>query len=222
MILTFKEVINQREHDAIMALVEQARFVDGRQSAGQTLADTKHNEQLPADSGELQKIAQILIAALQRNARFMDATYPQQLHSMLVSRYRPGMSYGKHVDSALMGKPIRLRTDLSLTLFLNEPEDYDGGELAIETGSGEHTWKLNARDLVVYPTNQLHEVREITRGERLAVVGWIKSNVQDHRAREVLFDLAEAKSRLWAQGGRSEVFTLVNKAHTNLLRRWAE
>ena len=222
MILTFKQVITREEHTAMLDLLVRAKFVDGMETAGRTLSDLKRNAQLSRESGELQQIVQKLLSALQRHPTFAEAVYPHHLHSALVSRYTPGMAYGKHVDGAIMGSKARYRTDLSFTLFLNEPSDYDGGELSIESGSGAQTWKLNARDLVCYPTSQLHEVRELTRGERIAVVGWIQSFVRDDRAREVLWDLARAKTDIWNREGRCESFNLVNKAHTNLLRRWAE
>jgi len=206
----------------MLDLVTRGNFVDGMETAGRTLSDQKQNMQLSKTSQELQQIIKIFMGAIQRHPTFVEAVYPYHIHSCLVSRYTPGMAYGKHVDAAIMGSKARYRTDLSFTLFLNEPGDYDGGELSIESGSGAQTWKMNARDLVCYPTSQLHEVCEITRGERIVVVGWIQSNVRDDRAREVLWDLARAKTDIWNREGRSEAFNLVNKAHTNLLRRWAE
>ena len=163
-----------------------------------------------------------MLAALKRNDAFRDAVYPRQLHSLLVSRYRPGMHYGAHVDRALMGDSTVWRTDLSLTLFLNAPQDYDGGELSFSTGSVAHTIKLPARALVCYTTGQLHQVLPVTRGERLAVVAWIQSFVRDAGAREALADLASALQALRARGETGEAYELVNKTHMNLLRRWAE
>ena len=162
----------------------------------------------------------MLLEALRRNAAFRAAIYPKQLHSTLVSRYRPGMEYGAHVDAALMGDATLFRTDVSLSLFLNEPADYDGGELALESGSGELRVKLPARALVCYPTGQLHRVTPVTRGERLVVVSWIQSHVRDGGAREVLRDLALALEKLPQDATAAR--DLVNKAHTNLLRRWSE
>lgn len=126
-------------------------------------------------SAHLQAISEILLGALRRHAAFCNAVYPKQLHSLLVSRYRAGMHYGPHVDRALTGEATLWRTDLSLTLFLNEPDAYDGGELALESGSGELLVKLPARAVVCYPTGQLHQVRPITCGDRLVVVAWVQS-----------------------------------------------
>jgi PKHD-type hydroxylase len=222
MILTFADVVSSEEQRAILAEIAMAEFVPGRETASAALAAAKNNEQLGRDSAAVQKIAAILLGALRRHPTFLSAVYPKQLHSTLVSRYRPGMAYGTHVDSALMGEATAWRSDLSLTLFLNEPGDYDGGELAIESGSGELLVKLPARSLVCYPTGQLHRVRPVTRGERLAVVAWVQSHVRDGAAREVLRDLAQALEALHGVDAAGPARDLITKAHANLLRRWAE
>jgi PKHD-type hydroxylase len=222
MILTFPEVVTPEEQRAILAQSAAAEFVDGRQTADALLADRKHNEQITRDGVQLERITAILLGALRRHERFLSAVYPKQLHSLLVSRYSEGMHYGPHVDRALMGDATLWRTDLSLTLFLNEPNEYDGGELALESGSGAFTVKLPARGLVCYPTGQTHQVLPVTRGERLVVVAWIQSHVRDAGAREALRDLATALQALRGQPDRSEAYELVNKTHINLLRRWAE
>jgi len=220
MILTFPEAVSVDEQHAILAEIAAAEFVPGRETAGAALAARKNNEQIARDSAHVKKIGAMLLEALRRNAAFRSAVYPKQLHSTLVSRYRPGMEYGAHVDAALMGDATLFRTDVSLTLFLNEPADYDGGELALESGSGELRIKLPSRALVCYPTGQLHRVTPVTRGERLVVVSWIQSHVRDGGAREVLRDLALALDKLPPSADVAR--DLVNKAHTNLLRRWSE
>ena len=222
MILTFPEVITAEEQRAILAHVAAGEFVDGRQTAGVLLADRKHNEQIRRDGAQLEHITGMLLQALRRSERFLNAVYPKQLHSLLVSRYREGMHYGPHVDRALMGDATLWRTDLSLTLFLNEPDQYDGGELALESGSGAFKVKLPARALVCYPTGQTHQVLPVTRGERLVVVAWIQSHVRDADARETLCDLAAALEAMRGKKDHSTAYELVNKTHINLLRRWAE
>jgi len=220
MILTFPDAVSVDEQRAILAEIAAGDFVPGRETAGAALAARKNNEQISRDSPHVKRIGAMLLEALRRNAAFRAAIYPKQLHSTLVSRYRPGMEYGAHVDAALMGDATLFRTDVSLTLFLNEPADYDGGELALESGSGELRVKLPARALVCYPTGQLHRVTPVTRGERLVVVSWIQSHVRDGGAREVLRDLALALEKLPQDATAAR--DLVNKAHTNLLRRWSE
>ena len=222
MILTFPDAISVDEQRAILAQIAAAEFVPGRETAGSGLAAKKNNEQIKRDSPHLVAIGAILLEALKRNAAFRAAVYPKQLHSTLVSRYRPGMAYGAHVDSALMGDATLWRTDLSLTLFLNDPADYDGGELALESGSGELRVKLPARSLVCYPTGQMHRVTPLTRGERLVTVAWVQSHVRDGGAREALRDLWLTVEALLAAGHEGTALELVNKTHANLLRRWSE
>ena len=222
MILTFPEVIDAGEYRAIINQLGTAEFVDGRETASPQLADIKNNQQLRRGSAALQRVADVVLGALRRNNAFLNAVYPKQLHSLLVSRYREGMQYGAHVDQALMGDNTVWRTDLSLTLFLNEPDAYEGGELALQHGSGESLTKLPARSMVCYPTGQLHRVTPVTRGERLVVVGWIQSYVRDNAARETLRDLSEAMESLRGREEFRPALDLINKTHANLMRRWAE
>jgi PKHD-type hydroxylase len=147
------------------------------------------------------------------------AVRPKALSPLLFSRYEKGMRYGSHVDDALMDG---MRTDVSFTLFLSEPESYDGGELAIEGVSGEETFKLDAGALVAYSATSLHHVTEVTRGARLAAVGWVRSFVRDPARRELLFDLDTARRQMFAREGKSSEFDLVSKSLANLLRMWVE
>ena len=222
MILSFTEVINAEEHQALLAIVARAAFVDGRETAGGRLSAHKHNEQISRHAPEMTEVTQLVLGALKRHDAFRNATYPQQLHSVLVSRYRPGMEYGWHVDEAVMGDAVPWRSDLSITLFLNAPAEYDGGELALESGSGQTLVKLPVRAMVCYPTGQLHRVQPVTRGERVAVIGWIQSLVRDSGAREALRDLSQARDQVYAREGKSHTFDLISKTHANLLRRWAQ
>jgi PKHD-type hydroxylase len=222
MILSFGDAIDDATLRAIHDEISHADFVDGRETAGERLATTKHNLQISREHPAASRVAARVLDALKVNHAFRQATYPRQLHSVLVSRYLPGMEYGAHVDEALMGNATVWRADLSLTLFLVEPDTYDGGELALESGSGESRIKLPARAMVCYPTGQLHRVLPVTRGERLAVVGWIQSHVRDGAAREALWDLAQARDDVYAREGKSRAFDLINKTHTNLMRRWAD
>ena len=147
------------------------------------------------------------------------AVRPKALTSVMFSRYETGMDYGSHVDDALMDG---MRTDVSFTLFLSDPESYDGGELVIESASGEDAVKLAAGSLVAYPSTTLHHVAPITRGVRLAAVGWARSFVRDGAQREMLFDLDTARRQLFAREGKSAEYDLVSKSLANLLRMWVE
>lgn len=222
MILSFADAIDAATHAAILEDIASTGFVDGRQTAGIRLAGVKRNEQLEQDDPAVTRIAGRVMSALKRNDAFLSSVYPNHLHSVLVSRYKPGMEYGSHVDNALMGQSTAWRADLSFTLFLQDEASYDGGELGMESGSGELRVKLPARGMVCYPTGQLHRVLPVTRGERLVVVGWIQSFVRDAQQREVLRDLALACDAIFERESRSPAYELVNKSHTNLLRRWAQ
>jgi PKHD-type hydroxylase len=222
-LLTFADMINADEHAALLDVARTGTFVDGRESAGPRLADVKHNEQLARRPPEIGDVAKIVGAALQRHSAFQTATLPRHMHSLRLSRYRVGMRYGAHVDSALMTDgDLVARADLSFTLFLNDPDDYDGGELCLETGGGEMRFKLPARAMLSYPTGEVHQVREVTRGERLVVVGWVHSFVRDHGLREALWDLSQSIELVHKSEGKSRAFDLLVKTHANLLRRWAE
>jgi PKHD-type hydroxylase len=153
------------------------------------------------------------------NEVFRLAVRPKALSPLLFSRYERGMHYGSHVDDALMDG---MRTDVAFTLFLCDPSDYDGGELAIESAAGEEIFKLDAGALVAYSAASLHRVTDVTRGTRLAAVGWARSFVRDPTRRELLFDLDTARRQLFAREGKSAEFDLLSKSFANLVRMWAE
>ena len=222
MILTLSELITPEELALIKRLVSRAEFTDGRATAGELLQKAKNNQQIPWDHPVMKEITGVVMQALGRSDAFMGAAQPRRLAAMLVSRYRPGMAYGMHVDTPIMGEPNHVRSDVSFTLFLNEPDSYGGGELAFETGSGETAFKPPARSAICYSTGQLHRVRPVEHGERLAVVGWIQSLVRDPAIRELLHDLSEARELLVGQEGATRALELINKTYFNLLRSHAE
>jgi PKHD-type hydroxylase len=222
MILTFPELITPDELAHIKRLVARAGFTDGKATAGELLHKAKHNEQIPTNHPVMAEIGALVMQALGRCDAFMTGAQPRRLAAMLVSRYRPGMAYGLHVDAAVMSEPNHVRSDLSFTLFLNEPDTYEGGELAFESGSGESAYKLPARSAICYPTGQLHRVRPVQQGERLAVVGWVQSLVRETSVREMLYDLIEARDSLVGQEGASRALDLINKTYFNLQRRYAD
>jgi PKHD-type hydroxylase len=223
MILTFADVITVDEQRKILAMLESAAFVDGRKTAGQAAAQVKNNEQLSPASPAYREITDIVLAALRRNDTFRAAVLPKQMHSMIVNRYGSGKGYGFHVDNATMVNGEQLwRSDVSLTLFLNDRSEYEGGELGVESGSGELQFKLKARAMLCYPSTSLHRVFKVTKGKRLAVVAWIHSLVRDPGQREILYDLHVASRRILEQHGKTREYDLVSKSLANLTRRWAE
>lgn len=196
-----------------------ADFDHGASTAGWNARGVKHNLQA-FDAAAAQRVH----AALQRHPLFSAAVLPARLGRPLFARYQPGMSYGLHVDDALMGGEAPLRTDVAVTVFLSEPSTYDGGELVIETHAGTLAYKLAAGQAVIYPASHLHRVAEVTLGERLAAVLWVQSRVRDPAQREVLFDLDSVRRSLWRAAGERPTpdFDLLNKTYANLLRAWVE
>ncbi|AXK71422.1 Fe2+-dependent dioxygenase [Lysobacter sp. TY2-98] len=207
------------------ALVE-ADWTDGRATVGPQGAQVKRNEQLPDTSPLRQRLAALVLDAVSRNPLFHAATLPARIFPPRFNRYRGGGEYGFHVDGAVMsvdGAPSQpIRSDISCTLFLNEPEDYDGGELIIHDTYGEHEVKLAAGDAIVYPSSSLHRVTPVTRGERLASFFWIQSLVRDDSQRRTLFELDSSIQTLTATGADRESLLRLTGIYHNLLRRWAE
>ncbi|MFD1951707.1 Fe2+-dependent dioxygenase [Sphingomonas arantia] len=199
--------------------LEQTRFVDGRQTAGREARVVKNNEQVDRGDPLLEEMQELVIDRLLANPLFRMATRPHVVRPPLFSRYEPGMEYGSHVDDAIMGG---MRTDVSVTIFLSEPDEYDGGELVIESAAGEQDVKLAAGSAVLYPTTSLHRVAPVTRGERRAAVTWVRSLVRDAGERELLFDLETARHALFERLGKTPELDLLAKTQSNLLRRWAE
>ena len=194
---------------------------DGRSTAGWAARAAKHNQQLDRGDAGVQALAEKLMAAVAEHPLLRRYARPARLGSPLLSRYQVGDTYGTHVDDALMGEPP-LRTDLAWTLFLSEPDSYDGGELIIESLEGDTPVKLPAGALVVYDCGALHRVAPVTRGERLACVGWIQSRVRDGRQRELLFTLDQTRRALHAREAESAEFLQLSQVHSQLLRMWAE
>jgi PKHD-type hydroxylase len=210
-------VLAAEDIDLIRATLAQATFVDGRETAGFAARTVKNNRQ--ASDRKTETIRELVEERILAHEVFAMAVRPKTLTPVMFSRYEPGMRYGSHVDDPLMQG---LRTDVSFTLFLSEPESYDGGELVIEGASGEDAVKLAAGSLIAYPSTALHHVAEVTRGERLAAVGWARSYVRDGAQRELLFELDTARRQLFAREGKSAEYDLVSKSLANLLRMWVE
>jgi PKHD-type hydroxylase len=201
-----------------------AGWVDGRITAGYQSARAKNNLQLPQSDPVARELSAAIRAALDRSPLFFAAALPRHVFTPLFNLYREGNGFGDHVDNAVRyehtGQPVR--TDLSATLFLSGPEEYDGGELVIGAASGTHRIKLPAGDMVLYPATSIHKVEAITRGERLASFFWIQSMVRDEGERTLLFNLDLAIQKLnQDRAGHSSAVELVGVYH-NLLRKWAE
>jgi PKHD-type hydroxylase len=225
MLLHIPDVLTAAQVSEARQMLEAAEWVDGRVTAGHQSARAKHNSQLPEDHATSRQLGDMVLTALQRNPLFISAALPLRVFPPLFNRYEGGQSFGNHVDNAirqLPGSALRIRTDLSATLFLAEPSEYDGGELVVEDTYGVHTVKLPAGHMVLYPSTSLHNVRPVTRGARVASFFWIQSLVRDDGARTLLFDLDTAIQRVAAETPNSTTPVQLTAVYHNLLRRWAE
>jgi len=203
----------------------QPAWVDGRATAGHQGAQVKRNLQIAEDSPVARELGSMVLAAVERDPLFISAALPSLVYPPLFNRYESGMTFGSHVDGAvrlLPGSNIKIRTDLSATLFLSPPEDYDGGELLIEDRFGTQKVKLPAGDMVLYPANSLHRVTPVTRGARLASFFWVQSLVRDDAQRALLFDLDMAIVRLTRDAPGHEALVSLTGSYHSLLRMWAQ
>jgi PKHD-type hydroxylase len=224
MMVHIPEVLTPEQVKRCKAVMEKAAWIDGDATAGHQSRQVKHNLQLPEDSTEARDLGQMVAQALMRNSLFVSAVLPKQIFPPLFNRYDAGMKFGSHVDNAIREhfSGLSIRTDVSATLFISEPDDYEGGELVVEDTYGSHSVKLPAGDMIVYPGTSLHNVTPITRGARIASFFWIQSLIRDDMRRRLLFDMDVAIMRL-AQDhpGHGSIVELTAIYH-NLLRQWAE
>lgn len=218
MLLAIEALIPPAEVAVLRGAAGALAFGDGRATAGKYAREVKANDQaLPSEA--LDAVLAQVERALAAHPVFASAARPKAMTRLLLSRYRVGQTYGLHVDDAMMGG---LRTDISFTLFLSDPESYEGGALIIEDTFEARAVKLAAGGLFLYPSTTLHRVEPVTAGERLAVVGWVQSRVREAGQREILFDLDRAVAHVHAAEGKSALFDTLAKSRSNLIRMWAE
>jgi PKHD-type hydroxylase len=225
MLLTVPAVLSPADVAEFRATLAAAEWADGRVTAGYQSAVAKNNLQLPEDSPAARDLGDRVLSALQRSPLFLSAALPLKVFPPLFNRYGVGHGFGSHVDNAIRtvrGTPHRVRTDLSATLFLSGPDEYDGGELVIEDTYGTHEAKLAAGDMLLYPSTSLHLVRPVTRGERIASFFWIQSMVRDDGQRTLLFDLDRATQQVHRDLADSPVAVQLTGVYHNLLRRWSD
>jgi PKHD-type hydroxylase len=197
-------------------------FVDGQKTAGFRAKRVKHNEQLTTKGGQRGELDNLVMDALRRNREFQHVAFPRTIQRPLFSRYTTGMDYGFHVDDALMGRGGKIRSDLSVTVFLSNPDDYEGGELEMASPYGPQEVKLLAGSAVVYPSSTLHRVKPVISGERLAAVTWVQSYVGDPARRELLYELDKVRRRLGEVDPEGPETDLAFKTYANLLRMWSD
>ena len=226
MMLQIPQVLTKAEVAECRAILDAGPWVDGNLTSGFQAARAKANEQLPQDSEAAQRVGAVILRALEANPLFVSAALPQIILPPMFNRYGEGMGFKDHVDNAIRREPLsgrRLRTDLSATLFLAEPEDYDGGELVVNDLYGVHRVKLEAGDMILYPSSSLHHVTPVTRGARTASFFWIQSLIRDDARRTMLLEMDVAIQRLAqrAEPDDEAILSLTSVYH-NLLRQWAE
>mgnify|MGYP003642256707 CR=1 FL=1 len=225
MLLKVSNVLSKEEIAQVRSIIEAAEWVDGNATSGAQAARAKRNAQVRDGSPAARQAGNVVLDALQRSALFVSGALPLKVYPPLFNRYAGGQAFDAHVDNAIRpmrDSDFRVRTDVSATLFLSEPEDYDGGELIIDDTYGSHTVKLSAGSMVLYPSTSLHRIAPVTRGERLASFFWIQSMVRDDGQRALLFDLDTAIQSLHAAKVDHPSLIQLTGVYHNLVRRWAD
>jgi len=225
MLLQIPDILTSAQVREARAILDAAEWVDGRVTAGHQSARAKDNEQIPESHPAAREVGDAIVTALARNPLFRSAALPLHVFPPLFNRYCGGQSFAAHVDNAVRqvaGTAHQLRTDLSATLFLSEPDEYDGGELVIEDTFGVQSVKLAAGNLILYPASSLHHVRPVRRGARVSSFFWIQSMVRDDGKRTLLFDLDLSIQRLGGDYPEHASTLQLTGVYHNLLRRWAE
>jgi PKHD-type hydroxylase len=225
MLLQIPDVLTPEQVAHARRLLDESEWIDGRVTAGHQSIRAKDNSQLSEGHPVARQLGEMILGSLQRNPLFVSAALPLRVFPPLFNSYRGGQAFGNHVDNAIRqvsGTAMRIRTDLSATLFLTDPEEYDGGELQVEDTYGVHSVKLAAGHMVLYPSTSLHNVQPVTRGARIASFFWIQSMIRDDGQRTVLFDLDTAIQRLTVDLPNHPAAVQLTAVYHNLLRRWAE
>ncbi|SHG49811.1 PKHD-type hydroxylase [Hydrocarboniphaga daqingensis] len=225
MLLHIPKVLTPEQVAQMRDVLDRTDWEDGRNTAGPQAARVKRNQQLTEEHPVAQQLGDTLLKALGRNELFLSAALPHRVFPPLFNRYCDGGEFGMHVDTAVRdvrGKGIRVRTDLSATLFLSEPHEYDGGELVMDDTYGAHAAKLPAGDMVLYPSTSLHRVNAVTRGARVAAICWVQSLVREDAQRTLLYEMDTALQALNRSVPEHPSLLQLTGVYHNLLRRWAD
>jgi PKHD-type hydroxylase len=223
-ILNIPDLLNPEQLAQARELLEKADWIDGKTSAGAQAAQVKNNREISKDHPASQKLSQMIVAALAANKLFAMAALPLKISPPSFNRYEDRQTYGPHIDNAIRPLPGGglIRGDISATLFLSDPDEYDGGELTVEDTFGTHQIKLAAGHMVIYPASSLHQVKPVTRGARLASFFWVQSLVRNDQQRTLLLDLELATQNLRQSHPQHSSITSLVGVYNNLLRQWAE
>jgi PKHD-type hydroxylase len=219
-LLPIQGLLKSDELELINTLLQESNFIDGANTASLSAKSVKNNFQIDSNDAALPQLQNIINNALKTSPLFQIFALPKQIYPIIFSKYLAGNTYGWHVDSPIMGENA-MRTDLAMTIFLSDPNTYEGGELMIQGSQGITAYKPNKGDAVVYPCNYLHCVSPITKGERLAAVTWIQSQVASPEKRDILFNLNQVHGVMYQKDPNSAEGNLLLQTHSNLLRMWA-
>jgi PKHD-type hydroxylase len=222
MLTHIKGVLDRQQLEEVQRLVHRGQFTNGSSSAGLAARRVKHNQELSLDDTHMNELNTLVMGSLVKHPVYRSAAMSLKVASPYYARYTAGMSYGEHVDDPVMGTGGLYRSDLSVTIFLNKREDYDGGELVIRTSFGDQQVKLPAGDAVLYPSSSVHRVAAVSRGERLVAVSWIQSLVRDAEKRALLHELNQAREKLLHEKPDAGETRQVNHSYINLVRMWSE
>lgn len=222
MVAVIRELLSKDQVKTIAAKLFSAQFVDGSSSGGPLGKDIKKNTQVPPNSPQYREMSDLVMGIIKTNETVALKGMPRRILSPIFASYTTGNKYGEHIDAALMGPYPGMRTDLSMTIFLNQPDAYEGGDLVLTTDFGEMVYKENAGDAVLYPTHYLHHVNPVTKGRRLAIVTWMESMIPNPLQREVLADLAETQSILVGSDIDKRAILMLEKGRLNLMRMWVK
>lgn len=224
MLLTLQNLIDPAQLKIMRNALTQGDYQNGSQSAGKAASQVKSNQEIAQNSQLGQQLAKIMAGNLYANQQFKDAALPHKIAQPLFARYTKGMKYGAHIDDPVMGEHPRFRCDIAMTLFINEPDEYEGGELLIETSFGTQSIKLPAGSLVLYPASSIHSVNEVQSGLRLVGVCWLQSLVADAHKREILYQMSQARNELLFSDHSVSETTVkqIDYAYTNLVRCWSQ
>jgi len=225
MLLQIPDILTPEQVKEFREILGKANWVDGKVTAGHQSSLVKNNTQLPENSAESKELGEKILIALERNSTFISAALPLKVYPPLFNSYSGGQNFGTHIDNAIRhvpGTPFRIRTDLSATLFLSDPLEYEGGELVVEDTYGLHKVKLPAGHMILYPASSLHYVTPVTKGARVASFFWMQSMVRDDAQRTLLFDLDNSIRTVLRDLPNHESSVHLTGIYHNLLRRWAD
>ena len=221
MIVQIKHVLGDKELEQIHKYLKDAKFKDGKLSAGLVAKEVKNNEEL-AEEKIITELNRLVMGNLVRHPEYQHAALPHRIAIPFYVRYKKDMHYGEHIDDPIMGEGDQYRSDIAITVFLNSPDEYEGGELNIQTPYGDKNIKLPAGDAVLYPASTRHQVTSITKGERFVAVSWVQSLIKNHEQRDLLYQLSKTREKMLRKDPLSEDTKRIDNVYVNLVRMWSE